>query len=72
MADGLKILFNTYWDSKSWKDGTVSEENFNLAKSQGYMFDYPYVMPHDDTLKKLKNIVKQVNPSDVANASFTA
>ena len=68
MADGLKILFNTYWDSKGWKDGTVSEEDFNLAKSQGYMFDYPNVMSHDDTLKKLKNIVKQVNPRDVANA----
>ena len=68
MKDGLKILFNTYWDSKGWKDGTVSEDDFNLAKSQGYMFDYPKVISHDDTLKKLKKVVKQINPNDIVNA----
>ena len=34
MKNGLDILLSTYWSSKGWKDGTISEEDFQLLKSK--------------------------------------
>lgn len=67
MKKGLEILLDTYW-SKGWIDGTISKEDFEIAKKEGFMFDYPKYMSHDDTLKKLKSLLNQVDPKDVANA----
>ena len=47
MKNGLKILLNTYWNSKGWKDGTISKEDFEVAKKEGFMFDYPKYISHD-------------------------
>lgn len=68
MKKGLEILLNTYWDSKGWKDGTISEEDFEIAKEEGFMFDYPQYISHDESLKKLDSLLKKINPLDVANA----
>ena len=68
MKDGLKILFDTFWSNKGWKKATNSKEDFRFAKEQGYMFDYPKTLSHEEALAQLKKVVKQVNPKDVANA----
>lgn len=65
---GLNILLNTYWSSGGWKDGTISKDDFEYAKSEGYMFDYPIYETHDATLKKLKKLLLKINPIDIANA----
>lgn len=68
MDEGLKILINTYWESKGWKDGDISQEDFEVAKSQGYMFDYPMHRSHDETLQYAKELVEKINAQDVSNA----
>lgn len=68
MNKGLKILIDRYWSSNGWKDGNISNEDFEIAKSLGYMFDYPKTQSHIDTLKELKETLKQISKEDVANA----
>lgn len=68
MKKGLEILLNTYWDSKGWKDGAISKEDFAIAKNEGFMFDYPEYISHDESLKKLDSLLKKIDPVDVANA----
>ena len=66
MKKGLEILLNTYWDSKGWKDGTISEEDFEIAKEEGFMFDYPQYISHDESLKKLDSLLKKINPLEMS------
>lgn len=68
MEKGMKILLDTYWCSKGWKNGQISEENFTLAKEEGYMFDYPVAIDHYEYLKKLRGILELITSEDVANA----
>lgn len=68
MKNGLDILLTTYWSSKGWKDGTISKENFEYAKKEGFMFDYPSYETHEQTLKKVKKILEKIDAIDVANA----
>ena len=67
---GLDILLNTYWSSKGWKNGKISKEDFAYAKKKGYMFDYPIFETHDNTLKKLNDLLPKVNCMEVSNAFF--
>ena len=59
MKKGLEILFNTYWNSKGWKDGTISKEDFEIAKKEGFMFNYPQYISHNSSLKKLESLLKK-------------
>ena len=68
MNKGLKILLNTYWSSQGWKDGSISDEDFDIAKNEGYMFNYPDYAPHDEVLKHAKEIAEKIDKKDVANA----
>ncbi|MGN6710480.1 hypothetical protein [Anaerocolumna jejuensis] len=68
MDDGLKILLNTYWSSNGWKDGAISDNDFQQAKREGYMFDYPKRISHEQTLTKLADVLFKIKPQDVANA----
>lgn len=68
MDKGLKILYATYWSSKGWKDGTISKEDFKIAKNEGYMFEYPNYETHNEALKRLEIVLSKVNSKDVANA----
>ncbi|SHL37283.1 hypothetical protein SAMN02745136_04733 [Anaerocolumna jejuensis DSM 15929] len=67
MDDGLKILLNTYWSSNGWKDGAISDNDFQQAKREGYMFDYPKRISHEQTLTKLAVVLFKIKPQDVAN-----
>ena len=51
MNNGLKILFKAYWSSEGWKNGSVSVDDFLIAKKEGYMFDYPKYISHDEAVK---------------------
>lgn len=68
MNEGLKILLKTYWSSNGWIKPRWTEENFEIAKQEGYMFDYPEYMSHEDTLKELKTVVDKISPEIVAEA----
>ncbi len=68
MKSGKDILFDTFWSSQGWKNGTISQEDFEQAKSEGYMFDYPAPLTHEETLTKLKDILSQIDKADIANA----
>lgn len=65
---GLNILFNTYWSTNGWKDGTISKEDFEYAKNEGYMFDYPTYETHDNSLKKVNDLLTKINVAEVSNA----
>lgn len=67
MDDGLKILFALY-KSTRWDEVNVSENEIVLAKENGYLFDYPEYETHSDTLKKIRPILTQIDPKDIANA----
>ncbi|MBE6534863.1 MAG: hypothetical protein E7678_07885 [Ruminococcaceae bacterium] len=68
MDKGLSILLKTYWSSNGWKDGTISNEDFEIAKNQGFMFDYPDYTSHDETINKLRQVLSKINQDDVVNA----
>ena len=68
MDKGLKILMNTFWGSKGWKDGSISADDFAIAKNEGYMFDYPKYMTHDEILNQAKSIADKIEKQDVTNA----
>ena len=67
--EGLKILLNTYWCSNGWKlEYQISKKDFEIARKEGYMFDYPEVESHQESLERLERILKNVSKEDVANA----
>lgn len=68
MEQGKKILINAYWSSKGWKKFDLTDENFSIAKQQGYMFDYPEYISHKEFMIKLHNIVGMITPEQAANA----
>lgn len=68
MDKGLKILYDTYWNSIGWKDGHISNEDFITAKEEGYMFEYPQSISHTETLERINVIIKKTDVRDVANA----
>lgn len=55
MQKGLAILLNAFWNSKGWKNGTVSDDDFQIAKSQGYMFEYPHSFNHIEAMQRVKS-----------------
>lgn len=66
--EGLKILFDTYWKN-GWKmNRNIKDEDFQIAKKEGIMFDYPKAKTHAETLKELDEVLKKISPLDVANA----
>ena len=68
MDKNLKILFSRFWNSIGWTDGVISDKDFLEAKEAGYMFDYPEIISHDETLKQLHTVLEKIKPQDVANA----
>ena len=68
MNNGRNILLKTYWSSKGWKNATISNEDFEIAKNEGFMFEYPNYTTHDETINKLHQLLSKINPEDVANA----
>lgn len=68
MDEGKKILLLSFWSSKGWINPVITDEDFELCKSQGYMFDPPEVITHEEFFSKLDDVLKKVDPKDVANA----
>ena len=68
MDEGKKILLSSFWSSKGWIEPKISDEEFELCKGQGYMFDPPVKTTHDEFLVMLKDVLSKVDPKDVANA----
>ena len=46
MDQGRKILFRRYWGPGGWKRAPITEEEFQTAKQEGYLFDFPDVKTH--------------------------
>ena len=68
MDEGKKILLSSFWSSKGWIEPKISDEEFELCKGQGYMFDPPVKTTHDEFFVMLKDVLSKVDPKDVANA----
>ena len=65
-----KILFNTYWSSKGWKDYRTcytSPEDFEYAKQKGLMFDR-ITISHDECVKRVVNLANTITQEQVAKA----
>lgn len=63
MDKGLEILFSFFSSDKA-----ISQQDIDLAKRQGYMFDYSPPLSHDETLIKLRETVSKISPEMVSNA----
>ena len=68
MDKGLKILYQMYWNSGGWTKEEPSAENFAKAKEEGYLFDPAPIYTHDETLEKMRKVLTEISPEDVANA----
>jgi hypothetical protein len=67
MDDGLKTLFALY-KSPIRVEGDISEDEMDIAKEQGYLFDYPAYETHSNMLQRLRSILEQIDSKDIANA----
>lgn len=67
MDKGLKILLNFY---RSHDSALTDEQkaDIELAKSEGYMFDYPQPITHEETMKRLSEVLTKITRKDVADA----
>lgn len=71
MDNGRKILLKLYQGSQLEKSAPLTEQqkvDFELAKSEGYMFDYPQPISHEETMKRLADVLSAISRVDVANA----
>ncbi len=68
MDKGLKLLFSTYWSSRSWNYDPPTEKDFEQAIQEGYMFAPMLPHTHDEALAKLRIALGKISPSDIANA----
>lgn len=68
MDKGKRILLKTFWpsDGSTYKDPT--QEEFDLAVREGYMFGQTRNFTHEETLLELREAVARIDPADVANA----
>ncbi|MGN0483751.1 MAG: hypothetical protein ACI4HI_09390 [Lachnospiraceae bacterium] len=66
------ILFKTYWSGKGWKvERVIAPDDFQYAKEKGVMFD-PFTITHDDCVKRIMELVKQITPKRVARAFLSS
>lgn len=71
MDKGLKILLNTYKPGFTRSFEPLSDEekaDFEAARSEGYMFDYPKPVSHKETLERLAEILPKISGKSVADA----
>lgn len=69
-----KILMNTFWSGKGWKDYRTIEfsgVDFEYAKSKGLMFD-PISMHHDECIERLKQVSGRITKQEVAAAFLSS
>lgn len=71
MDKGQKILLKLYKESVFEKSVLLTEQqraDFELAKSEGYMFVPPQPISHKETMKRLADVLSKISREDVANA----
>ncbi|MDE6732410.1 MAG: hypothetical protein K2J77_05985 [Oscillospiraceae bacterium] len=71
MDKGQKILLKLYREFELEKSVPLSEQqkaDFELAKSEGYMFDPPQPITHEEAMKRLSDVMSKISREDVANA----
>lgn len=71
MDKGQKILLKLYREFELEKSVPLTEQqkaDFELAKSEGYMFDPPQPIPHEEAMKRLSDVLSAISREDVANA----
>ena len=68
MDKGKEILFSAYWNGGRWDYRKPSEEDFALAKAEGYLFDPVEAPSHQETLRLLRETVEKIHPEAVAKA----
>jgi len=69
-----KILMNTFWSSKGWKDYHAREfsgMDFEYAKTKAMMFD-PISIHHDECIEKLKQVAGGITKQEVAAAFLSS
>lgn len=71
MDKGQRILLDYFW-SNGWKrQPTISEQDFAIAKAEGYMFEpAEQEISHAETLERICAAVRKIEPADAANAFF--
>ena len=73
-AKAKKILFKTYWSSKGWTDKdyrSISEEDFDYAKSKGVMFE-PISISHNDCVEEITKIRDRISIYDICKAFLSS
>lgn len=68
MDKGKKILFKTFWNSTGYTYTDPTPEEFAIAVKEGYMFEDTQNRSHEETLIQLRQVVAQIDPTDIANA----
>lgn len=68
MDKGKRILLKTFWNSSGYTYNEPTPEEFALAVKEGYMFEDTCNLSHGETLQRLRQVVSQIDPADVANA----
>ena len=68
MDKGLKLLMATYWNGGRWKYKALAAEDYEQAIEEGYMFRVTPVRTHNETLRKLRDVLDKISPKDVVNA----
>lgn len=64
----VKILFDTYWGAKGWRDQYVTEpSDLAYAIGKGVMFP-PALLPHDASINRLREICEVISPARVGDA----
>lgn len=68
MDKGKRILLKTFWNSSGYHYTDPTPEEFAIAVQQGYLFEETENLSHEETLSRLRQVVAQTDPADVANA----
>lgn len=68
MDKGKKILLKTFWNSSGYHYTEPTREEFSLAVAEGYLFEETNPLSHEETLRALEQVVREIDPGDVANA----
>ena len=71
MDVGLKTLLALYKGTNGGEIN-ISEEEFTVAKRQGYLFDYPQFESHSESLDRRQDLLLQIDPKDIANAFLSS
>ncbi len=69
-----KILFNTYWSGKGWKDWAeryTSPTDFEYAKEKGLMFE-PITISHDECVKRIVKLAENITMEQVTKGFLSS